>query len=232
MEGGKLYEQVATKIYQKIESGFYQGGQQLPSEIDFGKELGVSRTTIRRAIDTLVDRGLVVRKNGVGLFVAAQISAQNILEMTKVMKPDVWEQASASIKEANLRKVGNYFSRILDIDANELLYQIVFTQTVKGEKLQERLLLPLSNFPDFDISQIQILSVLELMNTGRRSGKELRQSLELIMPSKQLAKSLEISMDNPVFKFSNILLDDNAVPIALEYRYENALKTKYVVDYS
>lgn len=232
MKGGKLYEQIALKIRQKIESGVYQGGQQLPSEIEFVKDFEASRTTIRRAVDTLVAQGLVVRKNGVGLFVAAQISTQNILEMTKVMKPDVWEQSSASVKEANLRKAGEYFSKVLRIDQNELLYQIVFTQVVKGEKLQERLLLPLTNFPDFDISQIQILSVLELMNTGRRNGEELHQSLELIMPSKQLAKALEIVTDNPVFKFSNTLLDKNGLPIALEYRYENALKTKYVIDYS
>lgn len=232
MKGGKLYEQIALKIRQKIESGVYQGGQQLPSEIEFGKDFEASRTTIRRAVDTLVAQGLVVRKNGVGLFVAAQISTQNILEMTKVMKPDVWEQSSALVKEANLRKAGEYFSKVLRIDRNELLYQIVFTQMVKGEKLQERLLLPLTNFPDFDISQIQILSVLELMNTGRRNGEELHQSLELIMPSKRLAKALEIVTDNPVFKFSNTLLDKNGLPIALEYRYENALKTKYVIDYS
>jgi DNA-binding GntR family transcriptional regulator len=232
MKGGKLYEQIALTIRQKIESGIYQGGQQLPSEIEFGKEFEVSRTTIRRAVDALVEQGLVVRKNGVGLFVAAQISTQNILEMTKVMKPEVWEQSSAVVKEANLRKAGEYFSKVLHIEINELLYQIVFTQIVKGEKLQERLLLPLNNFPDFDLSQIQILSVLELMNTGRHNGQELHQSLELIMPNKQLAKALEIAIDNPVFKFSNTLLDENNMPIALEYRYENALKTKYVIDYS
>lgn len=232
MDGQRLYVNIADELSHRIVSGTYVGGQRLPGEIALGNSFGVSRTTIRAAIDILVDKGLVIRRNGSGVFVSGQISTQNILEMTKVIKPETWEQSSANVREAYLRKAGNYYSRVLDISPNELVYRIVYTQVVKGKTLQESLILPLSFFPNFDLSQIQILSVLELMNTGKKGGKSLRQELELIVPSKQMAKTLKLSSDSPVFKFTNYLLDEQDHPIAVEYRFEDAMHTKYLVDYS
>ena len=41
-------------------------GNQLGNEIDLAKHFGVSRPTTRRAIQELVDQGLLVRKRGIG----------------------------------------------------------------------------------------------------------------------------------------------------------------------
>lgn len=83
-----LFEKIATELSDKIRSGVYSSGEELPTEVDLQKMYGVSRTTVRRAIDQLVDDNLVIRRKGVGLFVAPSISNQNILEMTGVMKSE------------------------------------------------------------------------------------------------------------------------------------------------
>jgi GntR family transcriptional regulator len=51
---------------QLIESGQFPPGTQLENEIVLADQLGLSRPTMRRAIEYLVDRGLLVRKRGVG----------------------------------------------------------------------------------------------------------------------------------------------------------------------
>lgn len=61
-----LYYQVATKLEELIESGTIAPGDRLENEVDLADQLGVSRPTMRRAIQYLVDRGLLVRKRGVG----------------------------------------------------------------------------------------------------------------------------------------------------------------------
>jgi DNA-binding GntR family transcriptional regulator len=61
-----LYFQVAQHMEQLIESGEYPPGTQLENEIILADQLGLSRPTMRRAIEYLVDRGLLVRKRGVG----------------------------------------------------------------------------------------------------------------------------------------------------------------------
>lgn len=61
-----LYFQVAQHLEQLIESGELPAGTRLENEIDLADQLGLSRPTMRRAIAYLVDRGLLVRKRGVG----------------------------------------------------------------------------------------------------------------------------------------------------------------------
>jgi GntR family transcriptional regulator len=61
-----LYFQVAQHLEHLIESGELPAGTRLENEIDLADQLGLSRPTMRRAIGYLVDRGLLVRKRGVG----------------------------------------------------------------------------------------------------------------------------------------------------------------------
>ena len=61
-----LYFQVATHLQQMIESGELPVGGRLANEIELAESLGVSRPTMRRAIQYLVERGMLVRKRGVG----------------------------------------------------------------------------------------------------------------------------------------------------------------------
>lgn len=61
-----LYFQVAQRLEQMIESGEMPPGHRLENEIALAGQLGLSRPTMRHAIQRLVDKGLLVRKRGVG----------------------------------------------------------------------------------------------------------------------------------------------------------------------
>ena len=61
-----LYFQVASRIEEAIRSGAMPPGARLENEIALGERLGLSRPTIRRAIQDLVDKGLLVRRRGIG----------------------------------------------------------------------------------------------------------------------------------------------------------------------
>jgi DNA-binding GntR family transcriptional regulator len=61
-----LYFQVARRLEELIESGGLAPGARLENEITLADQLGLSRPTMRQAIQHLVDKGLVVRKRGVG----------------------------------------------------------------------------------------------------------------------------------------------------------------------
>jgi GntR family phosphonate transport system transcriptional regulator len=66
--GEALYMQIAHQLEQEI-SQLYIAGDCLPSEKDLALRFGVNRHTLRRAIDELVDLGLVERQHGRGIFV-------------------------------------------------------------------------------------------------------------------------------------------------------------------
>ncbi|MFN2286143.1 MAG: GntR family transcriptional regulator [Anaerolineae bacterium] len=65
------YEQVEEAIAGMIEQ--MEPGDQLPPEPALAKRLGVSRATLREALRTFAERGLLVRRQGVGTFVASRI---------------------------------------------------------------------------------------------------------------------------------------------------------------
>lgn len=65
-----LYEQVKEWFYEAIRKGVLQPGMRLPSERELGHFFGVSRIVVRQAIQELAFEGLVIRKQGVGTFVA------------------------------------------------------------------------------------------------------------------------------------------------------------------
>lgn len=64
-----LYMQVLGHIQYEIDSGVYAVGDKIPSETELEQRFSVSRITVRRAIQGLVDSGYLVKKPGKGTFV-------------------------------------------------------------------------------------------------------------------------------------------------------------------
>lgn len=66
-----LYLQLARQLLNGVETGQLRPGDLLETEIDLARRLRLSRPTVRRAIAVLVDRGLLIRRRGVGTVVAS-----------------------------------------------------------------------------------------------------------------------------------------------------------------
>lgn len=66
---GPLYRQIAEALRQKIDSGEYEPGVQLPTEDELIAEHHTSRNTVRAAIKELATGGLVETRHGIGTFV-------------------------------------------------------------------------------------------------------------------------------------------------------------------
>jgi DNA-binding GntR family transcriptional regulator len=67
-----LYHQLAEQLSEAINSGELQPGDPFENEIALGERLSLSRPTVRRAIQELVDQGLLLRRRGLGTTVAAR----------------------------------------------------------------------------------------------------------------------------------------------------------------
>jgi GntR family transcriptional regulator len=76
-----LYQQLQRAIREAIQKGQLKADDALPAERQIAAELTVSRMTVRKAIDGLVEEGLLVRRQGSGNFVAARIE-KNFAKLT------------------------------------------------------------------------------------------------------------------------------------------------------
>ncbi|WNB98860.1 GntR family transcriptional regulator [Streptomyces sp. CGMCC 4.7035] len=108
-----LYYQLAQQLEAAIEHGVLGPGSLLGNEIDLAGRLGLSRPTVRQAIQSLVDKGLLVRRRGVGTQVVHSqvkrplelsslyddLEASGQKPATQVVRNEV-EQASAEVAAA------------------------------------------------------------------------------------------------------------------------------------
>ena len=76
-----LYQQLQRALRGAIENGIIGPDDALPPERDLAEMLGVSRITVRKAIDELVDDGLLIRKQGSGTFVSNRVE-KNFAKLT------------------------------------------------------------------------------------------------------------------------------------------------------
>jgi GntR family transcriptional regulator len=66
---GPLYLRIASELREQITGGSYEPGARLPTERELMQRYGVSSRTIRVALDQLRAEGLVISKQGTGVFV-------------------------------------------------------------------------------------------------------------------------------------------------------------------
>ena len=76
-----LYQQLQRAIREAIETRVLAPDDALPAERQIAADLAVSRITVRKAIDGLVEEGLLVRRQGSGNFVASRIE-KNFAKLT------------------------------------------------------------------------------------------------------------------------------------------------------
>jgi len=76
-----LYQQLQRALREAIEKRVLGPDDALPPERDLAEELSVSRITVRKAIDGLVEEGLLARRQGAGTFVCARVE-KNFAKLT------------------------------------------------------------------------------------------------------------------------------------------------------
>jgi GntR family transcriptional regulator len=77
-----LYHQLKQVLQSGIEQGIYKPGGRLPSEPELVREYGVSRITVRQALDEMEAEGRVVRRHGKGTYVVEPPIEQELVRLT------------------------------------------------------------------------------------------------------------------------------------------------------
>jgi len=95
------HEQLSEQLRADIVDGRLAPGDQLPGEIELAEKHGVSRTTVRRALDTLTQAGLVNRQQGRGTFVAERHIDQvlgDLFSFTEIIQQMGMEPGITSVR--------------------------------------------------------------------------------------------------------------------------------------
>ncbi|MBT1172368.1 GntR family transcriptional regulator [Bifidobacterium sp. MA2] len=69
--GEPLFRQVANQLNEAIIAGIYKEGEQVPSTTEISTAYRINPATVLKGMNLLVDRGLLEKRRGIGMFVAA-----------------------------------------------------------------------------------------------------------------------------------------------------------------
>lgn len=131
-----LYFQVAQHLEQAIDSGALPPGTLLLNEIDLSDALGLSRPTMRRALQSLVNKGLVVRRRGIGTRVV-QPKMRRPLELSSLYD-DLsrgGRQPTTEVLSFTMVPVAEDIAAKLQVDAGTEVLELVRLRSADGEPI-------------------------------------------------------------------------------------------------
>ncbi|QIK70519.1 GntR family transcriptional regulator [Erysipelothrix sp. HDW6C] len=133
------YQSISLEIEQKIMNGHYNNtGNKLPTEEDLVNEYGVSRNTIRKAIDTLVKKGFIMPVQGSGMFIR-DVSMKNSnainLENFRGLTADYqYSKIETKLLEFQEVKATKKIAEIMQCNVGDDLYFINRLRIIDGKK--------------------------------------------------------------------------------------------------
>jgi GntR family transcriptional regulator len=105
LPGGRapLYSRLRQALRDRVTSGEWGPGDQLPTIRQLGELYGVSRITVVQALDTLAHEGVLIRWQGKGIFVGQPPAAQPHIPLLSFTEETVARGATPSSRTLRLR---------------------------------------------------------------------------------------------------------------------------------
>jgi len=131
-----LYHQVVQGFEAAVNAGELPPGTKLENEIELARQLGLSRPTMRKAMDELVRAGLLVRKRGVG----TQVVAPNVRRPLQLssLYDDLTKSGSlptTTVIEFGLMTTPAEVAERLGLEAGDDAYHMLRLRSVDGKPL-------------------------------------------------------------------------------------------------
>lgn len=157
-----LYLQLVERVAASIACGRLKDGDALPPERLLAEGLGVSRTTVRKALDELAARGLVASRHGSGTFVATRLEQPlaHLSSFSEDMRARGREPGFVWL-ERGLAVPSPEEVIALSLAAGERVARFVRLRTADGEPLAvERAVIPARFLPDPEEVQVSLYAAL------------------------------------------------------------------------
>lgn len=223
-------EKYLRKLILKKE--YKNGNKFLPKEVTMSKKLGVSRNTIRQAINKLASEGLIERKKGVGTkVVTKRISTRldNWISFTKEMRNQGIEVVQYLV-ELTLVSAEDDVYEALSVDKKKKLWKL---EKIRGSK-DAKYLYSVSYFhPRVGIKGDEkfITPLYELLEKEHDIIVSIsKEKLRAIMANDEIGKILDIDKNRAILKRERLVCDAGDRPVEYNIVYYNTEFFTYDID--
>lgn len=213
------YQQVADLLRREIAERESQDEvYQLPSENELAERHGITRATVRHALDVLEQDGWIYREKGKGSFAAVRRVEHELTQLVSTTEDMCRRGWSLSTRVVSLEQISSspYVAHTLELSAGTPVYELCRLRIVDDEPLSlQTAYLPVEQCPKLEGNDLTS-SLYHLLETryGLRlwTGKEVLRARCAIPHEAQL---LQIRDNSPVMYMERVTYAANGV--AVEY---------------
>lgn len=218
----KLYVQMYAILKEKIESGEWPNGSQIPTEDELCRAYDISKATVRNAVAELVRSGYLRKQQGRGTFVIHPLPDLGITMKTKLAEDMFGEgvKAKKEVLAKGLKQPSAEMKSILRVEenGNELkdFYYILCKRVVNGETAYlEESYVPLSVFPGIENEDVCGRPFYDLIQEkGAKKIFKVVQTIEVSEARGEAAALLKIQEGAPALLLHRLLIGSDSSPIA------------------
>jgi DNA-binding GntR family transcriptional regulator len=205
-----LSEKIYSVIKERIINGEYVSSSQIPSELELTEEFGISRSTVRTALATLVFEGLLIRKPGLGTFVATNNRLESGIEILESVTTMAKRQglmpgfANLQIEEIF---ADSYIAENLQIPIQTKVINVNRAILVNNERVsyQEDYIHP-KWLEKADIDDSFAGSVLDVLQKNHRASIDRAiTEFTAVLPTPKIQEMLEIKKNSPLITLKETL---------------------------
>lgn len=219
------YLQICSWLKELIQTGRYQKGEKLPSEIELAKMCQVNRNTLRQAIAELVSEGILRKEKGTGTFVSSStpVALKHQLKQISSFRDDLKEigiKEKTKILSKGIESANDHIAKALMLSTNSNV--IVVHRLRTGEDIPfiyEESYLPGDMFKailDMDLKRSMYKIMSEHFNIVLT---RCEQTIRAVNLKGNIARLFDLPENAAGIFMESVTFNENSIPIEVLFSY-------------
>lgn len=231
------YYSVKRELVKRIELGEYPENEPVLSERELMEAYQVSRITVRRAIDELVNEGYLYKIQGKGTYIKGDTSSQDLFSITSCTEDvlRLGKKPSRRVVQARSMTADRKRAKALQITLDDTVFCLGRITYADGEPLNyTRTCLPEKLFPgigSYNFAEESLYGLLEKRYQARITTA--RRTIEAVLAQDEIAEYLEVEEGTPLILFGCVtcgIVNGKETPIETFKSYYRTDKFKFCIN--
>lgn len=206
-----LWRQIYNRLVQLIDEGRLIPGSRLPGEVHLAEAFGVTRITLRRALQQMQQEGHLTSRKGVGVFVRSPPSVLSVRDGSRFFESlradgKIVDTATLVLEKED---ADAFASEQLKLAKGSKVIRLCRVRSADGQPIQiSTKLFPLHFLPDFETVYARRQSVTDVFVAhGIAKYRRLETRISGGFATAEEAKKLALTPGTPLFRTSSINCD-------------------------
>jgi GntR family transcriptional regulator len=212
-----LYHQIYLLLRERIVSGGLSAGELLPGEQEMARMLGVSRITVKRALNELAARGLVDRRRGRGTSVAGSAVIPLVAGAFDTLVESLERmglQTDVQLLDAREVAADATVAERLEIKVGAIVQRAVRFRQLNGQPFSHLVnYIPLSIANRYTHEELASTSMLTLLERAGAAPQEAEQWISAVGAASAIASALDVAPGAPLLRVDRVMRGPRRKPV-------------------